>query len=100
MNAEPQSILDVLNRISGNDLTAIVFIFMLFVFVTIVIIAMTIQRMHRSRLDDALKRDLVERGFSADEIARIVESSSPEPSLREIFRGRTPPKESSHVPTR
>lgn len=99
MNAEPQSIWQLLSQMNGSDLTTIVFLFMLFVFVAIVIIAMTIQRMHKSQLDDALKRDLVERGLSPEEIGRIVESAAPEPSIREVLRGRPPAKEVKHGDT-
>jgi hypothetical protein len=33
--------------------------------------------MHRHRLDAEMKRDLLDRGMSAEEIARVVESSQP-----------------------
>jgi signal transduction histidine kinase len=36
------------------------------------IIAGTVNSMHKHRLDDALKRELVDRGMSAEEIERIV----------------------------
>lgn len=36
------------------------------------IIALAVRSMHKHRLDDALKRDLVDRGMDADEIERIV----------------------------
>ena len=37
-----------------------------------VTIALTVRGMHKRRLEDALKRELVERGLSVDEIERIV----------------------------
>jgi type II secretory pathway component PulM len=39
-------------------------------------VTLMIQKMHRARLDDALKRELVERGMSAQEIVGIIEASS------------------------
>jgi hypothetical protein len=36
------------------------------------IVAITLKSMHKHRLDDALKRELVDRGMSAEEIERIV----------------------------
>lgn len=98
MHAEPTSIVEVLSRINGGDLAAIAVIFMGLVVVTIVVIAVTIQKIHKNRLDDALKRELVERGFSAEEIARIIESAPPQQSLlRQILRGCATAKESRHV---
>jgi hypothetical protein len=48
-------------------------------------------RIHKARLEDTLKRELVDRGFSADEIAKIVETSTlPGPkvgSVRGVAKG-------------
>ncbi|HEY3393857.1 MAG TPA: hypothetical protein VGK58_14190 [Lacipirellulaceae bacterium] len=41
------------------------------VFVT-AILTITIYKMHKNRLEDALKRELLDRGMSADEIATVV----------------------------
>ena len=38
----------------------------------VTIIACTIYAMHKNRLNDQLKRELVDRGMSADEIATVV----------------------------
>ena len=38
------------------------------------IVAGTIRSMHKHRLDDALKRELVDRGISAEEIEWIVKA--------------------------
>jgi hypothetical protein len=45
------------------------------VLITWMITLMT-QKMHRARMDDSLKRELVERGMSAQEIIGIIEASS------------------------
>ncbi|MEX2092101.1 MAG: hypothetical protein WD971_05460 [Pirellulales bacterium] len=37
--------------------------------------------MHRQRLQAEMKRDMLDRGMSADEIARVVESSPPDSFL-------------------
>jgi hypothetical protein len=39
---------------------------------TVAIIAFAIRSMYKHRLDDALKRELVDRGMSVEEIERIV----------------------------
>jgi hypothetical protein len=40
-----------------------------------------ISRMHRERLQADIKRELLDRGMTADEIARVVESSPPDSFL-------------------
>jgi hypothetical protein len=45
---------------------------------TIVIFASsTINSIHRRRIEADMKRDMIERGLSADEIAKIIEAASP-----------------------
>lgn len=41
----------------------------------IVVMAVTIYSMHKNRLDDSLKRELLDRGMSAAEIAAIMVTS-------------------------
>jgi hypothetical protein len=41
------------------------------VFIT-AILTITIYKMHKNRLEDALKRDLLDRGMSASEITMVV----------------------------
>jgi hypothetical protein len=41
------------------------------VFIT-AILTITVYKMHKNRLEDALKRDLLDRGMSASEIAMVV----------------------------
>jgi hypothetical protein len=40
------------------------------------IVSRAVQRIHRARLEDSLKRELVERGMSAEDIVGIVQASS------------------------
>jgi hypothetical protein len=42
------------------------------------IIYSAVDSVHRRRLETELKRELVERGMTAEEIVRIVEATSPE----------------------
>ena len=45
----------------------------MFALVCIVMIVFgSLYKMHKNRLDDALKRELLDRGMSADEIATVV----------------------------
>jgi hypothetical protein len=40
------------------------------------IVARTVSMIQRARLEDALKRELLDRGMSANEIAQVVEASA------------------------
>jgi len=44
---------------------------------TLGIVAGAINSFHRRRLEADMKRDMIERGMSADEITKIIESASP-----------------------
>jgi len=41
------------------------------------IISSTINKVHRRRVEADMKRDMIDRGMSADEIAKVIESASP-----------------------
>lgn len=42
----------------------------------VAIVAFTIRAIHKHRLDDALKRELLDRGMVAEEIALVVQAKS------------------------
>jgi hypothetical protein len=101
MNAEPQTIWDSIIQIAAADRAALIALFIIVATLIIVVIAViaskTVYRMHKNRLEDALKRELIERGFSADEIATIVESSAAPKNPQPEVRGCATPKENKHV---
>jgi len=43
----------------------------------VVFTSTTINSVHRRRVEAEMKRDMVERGMSADEITKIIEAASP-----------------------
>ena len=43
----------------------------------VVFVSGTINSIHRRRVEADMKREMIERGMSADEIAKIIESASP-----------------------
>lgn len=45
------------------------------------VIGGVVSSMHRRRTEAAMKQDLIDRGMSADEIAKIIESSAPEDAV-------------------
>jgi hypothetical protein len=47
----------------------------------VAIVGSMLSSLHRTRADGELKRELIDRGMSADEIARIIEAAPPKDFL-------------------
>ena len=64
----------------NSDTAVTLFLFSMGVLVAVVLIAVIISRlvfvMQKNRLEAGLKQSLIDQGFSADEIARIVEATA------------------------
>jgi hypothetical protein len=56
---------------SGERTGLLVLSIVAFVFIVTVVFC-TIYAMHKNRLEDSLKRELLDRGMSADEIATVI----------------------------
>jgi len=97
MQAESGSFWEWMGSLSSADSTTIMVMSILAIIGIVTIIAVTIWTIHKNRLEDALKRDLVERGFSVEEIERIVKASGPPQGLWPKRRRCSMPKEASHV---
>lgn len=72
METVPSNFWEWLNSLDPGELTAIVILGMFSLIVAVIFISGTIYKMHKNRLDDALKRELLERGMSAEEIATVI----------------------------
>ena len=86
MNTAPGNLWEYLMTFNAGErfpLTVVIIVFGSIALVfTVGILSHTIKSMHRSRMEDALKRELVDRGMSAEEIERIIQArgdSSGEP---------------------
>jgi hypothetical protein len=101
MNAEPTSFWDLFVRLQPGDLApllAMLGVFGTLLIITIaVIVSKTIYRVHKTRLENALKHELVERGFSAAEIVEIIGASASPEALRPTSQRRATPKEIEHA---
>jgi hypothetical protein len=61
----------------SEDSQAIIPVFgAMLICVVLTIIATTIYKIHKTRTEDALKRELLDRGMSAEEIATIIAAKS------------------------
>ena len=72
MHATPTNFWEWMSRVAAGDVTAIVVITIFAVVGIVAILSVTVYRIHKNRLDDTLKRELLDRGLTADEIATIV----------------------------
>ena len=72
MNSVPQSLWDRIPIMSPSGTMVILFMVLVAVVTAIAIVGITIYAIHKNRLEHALKRELLDRGLSADEIATVV----------------------------
>jgi len=63
----------------------------------VAIIGQAVRSIYQGRLEDTLKRDLLDRGLAAEEITKILAAPFTTPHLKPTRHGRSAPKESGHV---
>jgi hypothetical protein len=63
---------ELLSRLTGDDLVAVISITFTFVAAVIIWLSLQWRLHHRAELEVALKRDMLERGMSAEDIERIL----------------------------
>jgi hypothetical protein len=63
------------NRNGPEVLMILVFIAAVALVLIVSIVSIAVYKVHRNRLNDALKRELIERGASAEDIAAIVRAT-------------------------
>jgi hypothetical protein len=72
MNSMPSGFWHWTANISSGERTGLLMFAMIAVIAIVAMITSAIYHMHKNRLQDALKRELLERGMSADEIATVM----------------------------
>jgi hypothetical protein len=77
MRPVPTNFWEWMSRAAADDVTAIVVLSIFAIVGIVAILAVTVHRIHKNRLDDALKRELLDRGMSAEEIALVVGAAQP-----------------------
>jgi hypothetical protein len=68
----PSQFWEWLNALSRGEGLIVIVVGMFVLVMAIIFICGTVYKMHKNRLEDALKRELLERGMSADEIATVI----------------------------
>jgi hypothetical protein len=76
MQSIPSSFWQWLSTLKSDDVVGLSICFVLAAVAAIAIICTAIYKIHKSRVDDSLKRELLDRGLGADEIATIINAKS------------------------
>jgi hypothetical protein len=101
MNSVPSNLWEWLTPIEPDErfalcITTIVVGLTAMVFV-IGIVSHAIGKVHRVRLENALKRELLDRGMSAEEITEVIAATAGPKGLRLNIKGRGCAQEREHV---
>jgi hypothetical protein len=86
MQSVPVNFWEWLGSLDSDERTFIIFFSLLAIVVTISIVAAVAYAIHKNRLDDSLKRELLRQGMSADEIATVVRARPSKERRRFLFR--------------
>lgn len=82
MQSVPSSLWEWLAALSAGERFDIMVLGALSLTFIVAVVFLTIYKMHKNRLDDALKRELLDRGMSAEEIVSVVRAR---PTRRVLF---------------
>jgi hypothetical protein len=75
-----------MNALGPGERVSVILLGACALIMVVMMISGTIYGMHKNRLDDALKRELLERGMSADEIATVIGAKPSSTGLRGLRR--------------
>ena len=74
MNSVPSGFWTWIAELDSGERTGIIVLCVVASVFIVTVAFCTIYCMHKNRLEDALKRELLDRGISADEIAAVIRS--------------------------
>jgi hypothetical protein len=77
MQSIPDDFWTWLSSFNGDDLAGMIAAACVCTVVAIGLVCLTVYQIHKSRAEHALKRELLDRGMSADEIATIIRATPP-----------------------
>jgi len=66
-----------ISKFNGEDLTGLIAVVLVFGVAAVAVVCFTFYFVHKTRAEHALKRDLLDRGMSAEEIATIIRAAPP-----------------------
>jgi hypothetical protein len=72
MTSVPGSFWEWMATLNSGELTGLMFLSVVAIVFIVTVVFCTIYLMHKNRLEDSLKRELLDRGMSAEEIVAVV----------------------------
>jgi len=72
MQSVPSNLWELVASLDEGVIFAVLFFAMVALVVIMITIFTAVYAMHKNRLEDSLKRELLDRGMSADEIVAVV----------------------------
>ena len=75
------------SKFNAEDITGFIAVVAVFSVAAVAVICFTIYMVHKNRAEVALKRELLDRGMSADEIATIIRATAPKSLPRGWTKG-------------
>jgi hypothetical protein len=72
MNSVPTSFWEWVAALGSGERTGLMVISIVAIVFMIWMVLVTLYMIHKNRLEDALKRELLDRGMSADDIATVI----------------------------
>jgi hypothetical protein len=64
------------SKFNAEDITGFIAVILVFSVAAVAVICFTIYLVHKNRAEAALKRELLDRGLAADEIATIINAKA------------------------
>lgn len=86
MSSAPNDFLMWLSTLKSDDLAGVIIVVAVAGVAAVAIVCTTIYKVHKTRADDSLKRELLDRGLTADEIAMVISAKSAKCSIRRSAR--------------
>ena len=74
------------SKFNAEDITGFIAVVLVFSVAAVAIICCTFYMVHKNRAEGALKRELLDRGMTADEIATIINAKADKGAASRSFR--------------
>jgi xanthine/uracil permease len=87
MKSMPTDFWTWFSKFNADDVTGFVAVVLVFSVAAVGVICLTFYMVHKNRAEVALKRELLDRGLSADEIATIIRATPPKSLPRGWTKG-------------
>jgi hypothetical protein len=74
------------SKFNAEDVTGFIAVVLVFSVAAVAVVCLTFYLVHKNRAEIALKRELLDRGLSADEIATVISAKADKGLARRLSR--------------